>query len=271
MTTPVTWIMFACGLLTGSFLNVCIYRIPEHEFWKNPRSFCRACGEVIPFYLNVPIFSFLMLRGKARCCGARLSWQYPLVELFTGGLFAVVYWSFPFLAQMGGQTAIDPAEMIRFFHALVFCCAMLVCAVIDLRLMIIPDVITIPMVLLTPVVVFFHPDLDWQSALIGVAVGAFSLYAIAWAYWLVRREVGLGMGDVKLLAAVGGWLGYQAVMPTVFIGSISGALIGITAILCVKRLTLKSALPFGPFLAAGAVVHLLFGHHVREWLFMIQQ
>src|SRR5690606_19043942 len=118
-----------------------------------------------------------------------------------------------------------------------------ICSVIDLRMMIIPDVLSLGLVAMTPIVVYFHPDLDWRSAAIGVVAGGGSLYLIAWAYWLVRREVGLGLGDVKLLAGVGGWLGYQAIIPTIFMGSVLGAMVGISAIIVLKRLTLKSALP----------------------------
>jgi len=266
LSSWVTWIAVLWGSVVGSFLNVCILRIPAETFLKHTRSVCPACLTPIPFYLNIPIFSWFMLRGRARCCGAPLSWQYPAVEALTGCLFAVIYWRFPFLIQRGDAWQIEYGNLLRSLHAAIFCSLLVVCAVIDLRLMIIPDVISLPMLALTPAVVFFHPDLNWLSALLGVVIGGGSLYAIAWIYWLIRREVGMGMGDVKLLAAIGGWLGYQSILPTVFYGSLTGALIGIGIMLVSRKLTLRSAIPFGPFLALGAIIHLIIGPHLQELL-----
>lgn len=230
---------------------------------------CRHCNSQIPFYLNVPILSYLFLLGKTKCCKKPLAVQYPIVEFLTACLFAVIYWQFPFLEIINGVIKVDYPNFLRFAHAIIFCSALLVCSVIDIHHMIIPDVISIPMIFLSPLVVIIHPELDWVSSILGVLVGGFCLYAVAWIYWLVRREVGLGLGDVKLLAAIGGWLGYQAIIPTVFIGSITGALFGLTAIILIKKLTFKSAIPFGPFLAFGAVAHLVFGRYLREWLFLV--
>ena len=137
-----------------------------------------------------------------------LSVHYPLVELITGFIFVGVYWYYPFLnsdLQTNGFQIQDYANLARALHAVIFCCLLLVCSVIDMHLMIIPDVLSLPMIALTPVVVYLHPDLEWQSALIGVVAGGFSLYAVAWIYWIVRKEIGMGMGDVKLLAGIGGW------------------------------------------------------------------
>jgi len=277
MISPLTWIALTLGAIVGSFLNVCIYRIPEGTFWAHARSLCRTCGAPIPLWLNVPVFSWLLMRGRTRCCGARLSLQYPLVEGLTAVMFAVIYWKFPFVGNFGdGVLSFDGDNALRAGHAATFVSLLIVCSVIDLHHMIIPDVISLPMIVMTPAIVYLHPDLDWQSALIGVVLGGGSLYAIAWIYWLLRREVGMGMGDVKLLAGIGGWLGYQAILPTVLFGSILGAFWGLSAmgIMAItataggageqKKMTLKTALPFGPFLAIGAVMHLLMGFFLRE-------
>jgi leader peptidase (prepilin peptidase)/N-methyltransferase len=266
LVTPLTWIVFTFGAIIGSFLNVCIFRIPEGTFFKEQRSVCRSCGARIPAYLNVPILSWVVLRGRTACCKAPLSIQYPLVELATALLMVVVYWSYPFVSVRGAAIEYDYANMIRAIHAAVFVAALLVCSVIDLRHMIIPDVISLPMIALTPVVVWLHPDLDWQSAAIGVAAGGLSLYAIAWIYWLVRHEVGMGMGDVKLLAGIGGWLGYQAIIPTVFYASILGAAFGLGAVALSRERSMKTAIPFGPFLALGAIIHLFAGSYLQELL-----
>jgi leader peptidase (prepilin peptidase)/N-methyltransferase len=266
LTAPMTWIVLVFGAVVGSFLNVVILRVPEKTFLKNQRSVCPACGKQIPFYLNIPILSWFILRGKAACCGARLSIQYPLVEALTGVMFVVFYWKFPFVAFSSAGLAFDSFNVMRFAHGVVFASLLIACSVIDLRLMIIPDVISLPMIALTPVVVWLHPDLDWMSAGIGVLAGGFSLYAIAWIYWLIRHEVGMGMGDVKLLAAIGGWLGYQAIVPTIFYGSLLGAVAGILVILVSRKLSLKSAIPFGPFLAIGAIIHLIIGPYLQQLL-----
>lgn len=265
------------GLVTGSFLNVCILRIPEGTFFKNTRSHCPACGALIPWYLNLPVFSFFVLRGRARCCSAKISWQYPLIECATGLLFAYLALRFPFIeikqgdfAQgVGRIMAIDSNEGWRFLHAMVFCCVLLVASVIDLRLMIIPDVLSLGLIVLTPIVVVLHPDLGWRSSLLGVVLGAGILYAVAWTYWLLRHEVGMGFGDVKLLAGIGGWLGYESLFPVILTASVSGSLVGIGVMIWTRKFHGKTALPFGPFLAFGAVVYLLFNQEITElWISM---
>lgn len=266
LTSPLTWMAFTLGAVVGSFLNVCIFRIPEGTFFKHARSVCRSCGAHIPAWHNLPILSYLLLRGRARCCGARLSPQYPIVELLTALTFVCIYWKFPFLVFTDRGVAWDYPELMRAAHAAVFLCLMIVCSFIDIRLMIIPDVISLPMIVLTPLIALLHPDLDWLSAVIGAAAGAASLYAIAWVYYLIRKETGMGAGDVKLLAAIGGWLGYQAIFPTIFYGSVLGAVVGLIAMALTKKLSLKSEIPFGPFLATGAALHLMVGGSLQEMI-----
>ena len=270
LQSPVSWLMFVLGATIGSFLNVCIIRIPQKTFFKTARSHCPHCGAAIPSWLNVPILSWLVLRGKARCCGKAISPQYVLVELATGLLFSGLYWRFPFIVSLDPQLTLEPAEFIRFVHAALFSCALLVCSVIDYHLQIIPDVISLPMIGLSPVIFAVHPDLTWFSSTMGVLAGGGSLYLLAWGYYALRGEAGLGMGDVKLLAAIGGWLGWESLMPTVLFASVTGAIIGVTAMLVMRNMTLRSAIPFGPFLALGAFVHLIFGHNVLELLFTPQ-
>lgn len=267
LTTPITWWVFLFGLCIGSFLNVCIIRIPEQTFWRDLRSVCPSCKQVIPAWLNIPVLSWLLLKGRSACCQTRLSIQYPLVELFTGALFILIYWKFPIMTQSSDRIILDSASTIRFFHAAVFCCLLTICSVIDIREMIIPDAISLPMVMITPLVVYLHPDLNLSSALWGVLAGGGFLYTLGVVYYLIRREVGMGLGDVKLLAAIGGWLGYQALIPTLLIASISGAFFGIAAIIVTRSQTLKVKVPFGPFLAIGAVAYLLLGSEINRVLF----
>ena len=260
------WSLVAIGLCVGSFLNVCILRIPEKTFFKNARSVCPACGAVIPFYFNIPIVGFFALRGRAGCCGARLSWQYPIIELVTGVIFGAMYFKFPFAGWALSQMVFDPSDFIRYGHAVTFISLMLTMSVIDAKLMIIPDVLSLGMVALSPLVAMIHPDLEFSQSLIGTLAGAGVLYSVAWGYWLVRKQYGLGFGDVKLLAAIGGWLGWQAIFPTLFLGSVVGSIIAIAVMLVARQFSLQTRIPFGPYLAAGAVTHLIWGPEIFMWM-----
>ncbi len=267
LLSPFPYFIFAPGCLFGSFFNVCIYRIPREIFWKTSRSHCPACNAPIPSWHNVPVFSWILLRGKAACCGAKISIQYPLVELGTGGLWVLIYWCFPFFLGHTDRLIFDSAELLRFAHALIFCSVLLICSVIDLEHQIIPDVLSLPMIALAPVAAFFHPELSLKSCLIGIALGGGLFYGLAWLYFLIRKEYGLGLGDVKLLAAIGGWLGYQSVLTTIFWASMLGSVIGVTTIIISRKKTdLKLKLPFGPFLSFAAIVLLLFGNELSTFI-----
>ncbi|NRA69053.1 MAG: prepilin peptidase [Pseudobacteriovorax sp.] len=266
ITSPISWIALIGGACLGSFLNVCIYRIPKGIFWRDSRSRCPHCGAPMPLWHNIPVFSWILLRGKAACCGNKISPQYPLVELFSAVSMVFIYWTFPFVIDLP-SFQFDSAETLRFFHASIFFSLLLVCSVIDIHLQIIPDVLSLPMVAATPLIIFFHPELDWKSGLYGVIFGGGVLYAVAITYYFVRKEVGLGMGDVKLLAGIGGWLGYQSLLPTLFIASVTGAVFGIALMLITRSVNLKLKVPFGPFLAAGAMLFLLYGQQINEFLF----
>ena len=252
---PSSWFLGAIGLILGSFYNVCIYRIPRESFWESKRSHCPGCGSLIPYWYNIPIFSYLWLRGRASCCKMRISLRYPLVEFLSGLSLCLIYWKFPFLSDFPIKV-IDFNNMLRFFHAFSFTSLLLICSFIDMDHKIIPDVISIPMIISTPLIIWLHPDLDWKSGLIGVLVGGGSVILINWIYYFLRGGTGIGMGDAKLLAAIGGWLGYQAIFPTFFYGSILGSVFGVSAMILKKRWNLKSELPFGPFLAVGALLHM---------------
>lgn len=274
VSDPMVWFLGALGLLLGSFLNVCIYRIPRNNFFTATRSFCPSCGAMIPWWLNIPVFGWLAIGGRSRCCGTSISAQYPIVEALTGVLILVAYAKWPFWAPSmmgGGLPVFDSTEFLRFAHGFIFLTLLFLCSVIDIKHMIVPDVISLSMVAFTPVVVWAHPELSWQSALGGVIAGGGVLYVVAWLYWVLRREVGMGMGDVKLLAAIGGWLGWQAVVPTILYGSIMGSVVGIAFILASRDRGLRTAIPFGPFLSIGAALHLMVGQSIQEWVFRMTQ
>lgn len=266
LRSPIFWLIFILGACIGSFLNVCILRIPEGTFFKHTRSVCPACGATIPMWFNIPILAWFMLRGKTACCRTRLSLQYPIVEALTALIFVSMYFKFPFMGWVLHEGSWDWPNALRFLHATTFISILLTCSVIDLRHMIIPDVISLPMIALTPVVAWIHPELDMKSALLGVVFGGGFLYGIAWLYWIVRKEYGMGFGDVKLLAAIGGWLGYQAIFPTLFVGSIVGSIIGVVVLIIGKKFSWQARLPFGPFLATGAVIHFCWGPELFAWL-----
>lgn len=262
LRSPLTYLSFVLGALLGSFFNVCIYRIPRKIFWKSQRSHCPHCDATIPMWHNIPILSWLFLRGRAACCGAPISVQYPLVELGTALLFVCIYWTYPFVLSWQPSLMIDSREALRYAHAIVFCSLLLICSVIDLEHQIIPDVLSLPMIALTPLVVYLHPDLDWKSSLWGVLLGGGIFYFVAWAYYYVRRESGLGLGDVKLLAAIGGWLGYQSILSTIFWASLLGSIVGLAVMLLGRKWDMKTRVPFGPFLSIAAVAYHLFGHQL---------
>ena len=240
------------GLIIGSFLNVCIYRIPRNLSIVWPRSRCTACGHELSWYENLPVVSYVVLRGKCRSCGAPFSVMYPLVELTTAALFEVGYWWY-------GAT---PLLAVR----LLFACAMIVLFVIDLQHKILPNEITLPGVVVGLILSGITGQPGWISSLIGIAVGAGSLFAIAEAYYRVRGEEGLGMGDVKMLAMIGAFLGWKMVLLTLVLSSISGSIVGV-AILLVKKESLKYALPFGTFLAIGALISAVAGDALLMWYF----
>jgi leader peptidase (prepilin peptidase) / N-methyltransferase len=252
------WLAFFFGAIIGSFLNVCIYRIPRNIFWKSQRSFCFNCHSAIPFYLNIPIISFFLLRRKSKCCKNKIPWTYPAVEFLAGITCVLAYHLFTFIEVSPTlEFALYSHNALLFSHVLIFSYLLIICSFIDLEFQIIPDVLSLGMIALSPVVVYLHPLLTWQSSLLGVVLGAGCIYSIAWIYYLVRRQEGIGMGDAKLLAAIGGWLGWQAIFPTLFYSSILGSIVGIIISLKQKGKLMQTEIPFGPFLAIAALWFLL--------------
>ena len=243
-------IAFVFGAVVGSFLNVCIYRLPKGESVVFPPSHCPGCDSRIAWYDNVPVVSYLLLRGRCRSCRASISPQYPLVEainaLLTLFLFVQFGLSFAFLVLF------------------LFCSALVVITFIDLEHQIIPDVISLPGIIAGFAFSFFIPQLGWKSSLIGILVGGGSLYLVATLYQLFTGKEGMGGGDIKLLAMMGAFFGWKAVPFIIFVSSLVGSVIGITVMLVQKK-DAKLAIPFGPFLALGAVLYIFFGRQVIDW------
>lgn len=240
---------FGFGAIFGSFLNVVIYRLPLGQSLNSPPSHCRKCGYSLRWFDNVPILSWALLGGKCRKCRIPISIQYPLVEAVTGVLFLLVVW----------LTPAGPLVATR----LLLVCILIALFGIDLQHQILPNSITLPGIVVGVLLSVIAPP-GLRDALFGVLLGGGILYAIAWAYYLWRREEGLGMGDVKMLAMIGAFLGWKAVLVTLVFASFSGALIGV-ALIASQRGGMKLALPFGTFLALGALVAMFVGEPVIAW------
>ena len=244
-------LVFMFGMCIGSFLNVCIYRLPSSmSIIKPSRSFCPQCKSAIKFYDNIPVFSYIWLRGRCRNCKASISLRYPLVELITGILAIAILFLF-------GLTL----EGLVYF---IFISSLLVITFIDIDHKIIPDIITIPGIPIGLAASFVLPAMTFKSSLIGLLVGGGSLMLVAWIYSLVTRKEGMGGGDIKLLGMIGTFIGWKGVIFTIFAASLAGTLVGIIVMLQ-KRENLKFAIPFGPFLSIGAMSYVFFGEKVLFW------
>ena len=238
------------GLCIGSFLNVCIYRLPESKSIVHPRSMCPNCDTLIPFYDNIPLFSYLWLKGQCRRCKVKISMRYPMVELL-GGLVALgTYLRF-------GLTI----ETLIYY---VFIAALLVVTFIDLDHRIIPDVITLPGIPICFAASFALPAITYKDALLGILVGGGSLFLVAWVYTLLTKKEGMGGGDIKLLAMMGAIVGWQGVLFTIFVASLVGTLAGF-AVMLQSRKGMKLAVPFGPFLSIGSITYIFFGTELVTW------
>ena len=235
------------GLLIGSFLNACAYRLPLGISVAHGRSFCPACKTQIRAVDNIPLLSWIMLRGRCRACGAPISWRYPLVEALTGMLFAA-------MAALTGPSALLALQLL-------FVAALILVSDIDIAERIIPDVVILPvaavgLVGMTVLDPRGGPRWTWLAA--GLGAAGF-LLGTGLVYKRLRGVEGMGMGDVKLALAMGFFLG-AAVIPALFIGFIAGALAGI--VLLARGRSAKTAVPFGPFLAFGALVALICGNQI---------
>ena len=251
MTSPlfVPTLLAMLGLAVGSFLNVCIYRLPRGGSLMWPGSRCPACGAAIRWYDNVPVLGYLLLAGRCRSCRKAIGVVYPIVELATMAMFLAHYWAI-------GPT---PLLVVR----IAFGCAMVVLFAIDLEHQILPNAITLPGILVGLAASLWLPP-GLPSALIGVVAGGGSLWLL-FAIWKWLRGVeALGMGDVKMLAMVGAFLGWEQVILTLVLSSVAGSLVGL-GLIASGRGSLGSKLPYGTFIALGALVSSLAGDRLVAW------
>jgi leader peptidase (prepilin peptidase) / N-methyltransferase len=293
------------GLLFGSFLNVCIYRLPRARSVVTPGSACPACGTPIKFYDNVPVLSWLILRGKCRQCGVHITGRYALVELLTGAMFAACY--------LGAIWISNVATIDDTFHLLVAIKACVLSFLIvgliftDYETRLLPDAMTLPGLGVGLAFSLFVPLLDlvsfgvpwffqvhpsWRllslgDALLGAAVGGGFLWAVRAGFFLARGYEGMGMGDVKLMAMIGAFLGMRITLVSIFAASVLGVLIGVgvapylyakkkrywlarrrpeaVARERAKRAAFRNRLPFGVFLGLAALLLMFFGHQLLAW------
>ncbi|MCW5599789.1 MAG: prepilin peptidase [Nitrosomonas sp.] len=271
---PTLFIIFSTiiGIVIGSFLNVVIYRLPRmmERAWQQqcaelrgeehhhnlpdfnlitPRSTCPQCGHSITLLENIPILSYLFLRGRCSQCHARISLRYPVVEMLTGALSGLAAWHFGF----------SSAAMA----ALIFIWVMIALTFIDLDTQLLPDVLTLPLLWLGLLFNLANGFTDIQSAVIGAVAGYLALWSVYWIFKLTTGKEGMGYGDFKLLATIGAWLGWQMLPLVILFSSFVGGTVGILLIIF-KKYQRNSAIPFGPYLAGGGIIALFWGNTLNH-------
>ncbi len=239
------------GAIVGSFLNVVILRLPRpEESIVFPASHCPKCQADLGWYENIPLLSYIFLGGRCSHCRCRISPQYPVVEAAMAVLSTAVVYRFGLNITAGG-----------FFF---FSAALLVVIFIDLRHQIIPDMISLPGIVIGFVLSFFSPLISWFDSLLGILCGGGVLYTIALLYFFLRKQEGMGGGDIKLLAMIGAFLGWQALPFVIFASSMSGALVGILVMFLERKEGLSTRIPFGPFLSLAALMYMLFFQEITS-------
>lgn len=254
MTDPF-WqaVAFGLGAVVGSFLNVVIARLPqEGQSIVFPASRCPACATAIRWYDNIPLISFVLLRRRCRACGAPISWRYPTVELAMALLSLALF----------GRFGLSVAFGIYFL----FVAALLAVIFIDTEHQLIPDAISLPGIAIGLCLSLVNPYLGWQDSAIGILAGGGSFYLIALVYYLITRREGMGGGDIKLLAMIGAFQGWQALPFVVFISSLLGTVVGVGAMVK-QRKGGRTVIPYGPFLAIASLLYLFFRREILLFFF----
>lgn len=240
---------FIFGAMLGSFLNVVIYRWPREESFISPRSKCTYCKSPIPFYLNVPVLAWFFLMGRAKCCAGPISFRYPLVEFLTGLSFALTYYKF--------GLSLETAEYCLFLFMAI------PCFFIDLDHCLLPDIFTKPGILLGFLGSFFVQTRSPIDSFFGIVVGGGLFWFIGWFYKRYRGKEGMGFGDVKLIAWLGGLGGLSAVPFIIWVAGFAGALVGVF-LMVFKGATKNAAIPFGPFLISAGLLYFYMIDDLRE-------
>lgn len=253
-------VAFFFGMIIGSFLNVCIYRIPLKKS-LNGRSFCPTCKAPIPFYRNVPVFAFLLQRGRSACCKTPISWQYPAIEFITGILSVLTLWHVVVNLALPGKSFF----VVYLLWFLLFICPLIVISVIDFQLRIIPDVISLPFIVVGMLVnlYMFYPDvlLALKFSGLGFLLGGGVLLLVAEIFTRLLKKDAMGGGDIKLTAMLGAFLGIKAVFFIFFASSVL-AIVYFAILAVVKWGKQNKLIPFGPFLSMGAVLYWFYGEEI---------
>ena len=246
-------IIFVIGLVIGSFSNVCIYRIPRSESIIRPGSHCPQCSKPIPFYDNIPVISYILLKGKCRYCGQPIPLQYPIVELATGLFYLALYLFY-------GLQLIAIVYMI-------LCTLLIIISFIDLKERIIPDVLSLPFIVIGFILRFFLKSLSPVDSLLGILAGGGSLLIIAIAGTYLFKKEAMGGGDIKLAAMIGAFLGWQLTLLSLFLGFFLGSIIGVIVLIINKGKS--DIVPFGPFIALGTMLSIFWGQAIIHWYLLI--
>jgi len=241
---------FMVGACLGSFFNVVIHRLPAKESLVHPGSRCPNCRHTIAFYDNIPVLSYLLLRGKCRHCRSPISFRYPLVETLTGAMALLLYNRYGLHVQF----------LIEFS----FVAILILIAFIDLDTYTIPNVLSLPGIVAGLGLSFFSLRVTWIDSLLGILIGGGCLYLLAYCYQRLRHQEGLGGGDIKLLGMIGAFVGLPGVVFTLLLASLVGSATGLF-LMAHSQKGLSTMVPFGPFLAFGAVCYLFWGEDFFRW------
>ncbi len=243
-------LIFILGLIVGSFSNVCIYRIPRNESMIYPASHCPKCRSSIRPIDNIPLLSYILLKGKCHNCGSKISIQYPVVEFLTGIIYIFIFLIYGLTLQ----------SLIY----IILSSALIIIAFIDLNEQIVPDIISLPGIVIGLILSFFVPYISFINSVLGVVVGGGIILVIGLVGSVIFKKEAMGGGDVKLVAMIGAFLGWKYTIISLFLGFFLGALVGIFLIL-LKIKSKEDMVPFGPFIALGSFITLLWGEKILLW------
>jgi leader peptidase (prepilin peptidase)/N-methyltransferase len=244
------FLVFVLGLIVGSFSNVCIYRIPRNESVIYPASHCPKCRTKIKPVDNIPLLSYILLKGRCRNCGSKISIQYPVVEFLTGLIYLTIYLIY--------------GLSIQSLIYIILSSALIIIAFIDLQEQIIPDVISLPGIVVGLILSFIVPYISFINSALGALVGGGIILIIAWVGSIIFKKEAMGGGDVKLTAMIGAFLGWRYTIISLFLGFFLGALTGIILIMT-KIKKREDAIPFGPFIVLGSIITFLCGEKIINW------
>jgi len=243
-------LIFILGLVLGSFSNVCIYRIPRNESIIFPASHCPKCNSPIKPIDNIPLLSYILLKGRCRNCKSKIAIQYPIVELLTGIIYLIIYLIY-------GLT-------IQTLIYIILSSALIIITFIDLNEQIVPDIISLPGIVIGFIISFFVPYLSYANSALGILVGGGIILIIGLAGSAIFKKEAMGGGDVKLAAMIGAFLGWRYIITSLFLGFFLGALAGIILILS-KIKSREDTVPFGPFIVLGSIITILWGEKILSW------